>query len=96
MCSIEGFPSSFSGLRIQAIGALYDVVSGCIPHSFCHQEWPEEKDGTLNIPQALVRVGCNRCLGYMAETLETLYFYYNNERNGGRLNIVHTLCRLYT
>ena len=36
-----------------------------------------------------------RYIGYMAETLETLYFYYNSERFGGKLNVVHTLCRLY-
>ena len=41
----------------------------------------------------------DRYIGYMAETLETLYFYFNserNERNGGKLNIVHTVCKLYT
>ena len=36
-----------------------------------------------------------RYIGYMAETLETLYFIKNCERNGGELNVVHTLCRLY-
>ena len=40
-----------------------------------------------------------RYIGYMAETLETLYFMKNsdkfNDRFGGKLNIVHTLCRLY-
>ncbi len=47
-----------------------------------------------------------RYIGYMAETLETLYFMRNSDRlkyggengkNGknGALNIVHTLCRLY-
>ena len=41
----------------------------------------------------------DRYIGYMAETLETLYFYFNSERNerfGGKLNIVHTVCKLYT
>ena len=38
----------------------------------------------------------DRYIGYMAETLETLYFMKNSERFGGKLNIVHTLCRLYT
>lgn len=33
---------------------------------------------------------CDRYLGYMGETLETLYFM----RNAGRLNVVHTECRL--
>ena len=37
----------------------------------------------------------DRYIGYMAETLETLYFISNSEKNGGRLNVVHTLCRLY-
>ena len=41
-----------------------------------------------------------RYIGYMAETLETLYFMRNSERLefGGRrgsMNVVHTLCRLY-
>lgn len=47
-----------------------------------------------------------RYIGYMAETLETLYFMRNSDRlkyggengkNGksGSLNIVHTLCKLY-
>ena len=44
-----------------------------------------------------------RYIGYMAETLETLYFMKNSDkfsdkfsdRFGGKLNIVHTLCRLY-
>ena len=38
----------------------------------------------------------DRYIGYMAETLETLYFMRNSERNGGHLNIAHTLCRLYS
>ena len=40
-----------------------------------------------------------RYIGYMAETLETLYFMKNSDkfsdRFGGKLNVVHTLCRLY-
>ena len=36
-----------------------------------------------------------RYIGYMAETLETLYFMKNSERFGGKMNVVHTLCRLY-
>ena len=41
-----------------------------------------------------------RYIGYMAETLETLYFMRNSERlefggQSGKLNVVHTLCRLY-
>lgn len=36
-----------------------------------------------------------RYIGYMAETLETLYFIRNSERFGGKLNVVHTLCKLY-
>lgn len=38
-----------------------------------------------------------RYIGYMAETLETLYFIKNSERfkYGGNMNVVHTLCRLY-
>ena len=36
-----------------------------------------------------------RYIGYMAETLETLYFIKNSESFGGKLNIAHTFCRLY-
>ena len=38
-----------------------------------------------------------RYIGYMAETLETLYFIKNSKKSkfGGRLNIAHTLCKLY-
>ena len=38
--------------------------------------------------------GCDRAdryIGYMGETLETLYFM----KNADRLNIVHTLCKLF-
>ena len=51
---------------------------------------PEE----LSVPKGSERA--DRYFGYMAETLETLYFFKNSERNGGKLNVVHTLCRLYT
>ena len=37
----------------------------------------------------------DRYIGYMAETLETLYFMKNSDRFDGKLNVVHTLCRLY-
>ena len=33
---------------------------------------------------------------YMTETLETLYFMKNSDKFGGTLNVVHTLCRLYS
>ena len=38
-----------------------------------------------------------RYIGYMAETLETLYFLKNSEmfNFGGKLNVGHTFCRLY-
>lgn len=36
-----------------------------------------------------------RYIGYMAETLETLYFIKNSDKFGGKLNVVHTLCKLY-
>ena len=38
----------------------------------------------------------DRYIGYMAETLETLYFMKNADKFAGNLNVVHTLCRLYT
>ena len=36
----------------------------------------------------------DRYIGYMAETLETLYFMKNAEKFGGKLNIVHTKTQL--
>ena len=38
----------------------------------------------------------DRYIGYLAETLETLYFIKNSDKFGGKLNIVHTVCKLYT
>ena len=38
----------------------------------------------------------DRYIGYMAETLETLYFMKNSDKFSGKLNVVHTLCRLYS
>ena len=35
----------------------------------------------------------DRYIGYMAETL---YYMKNSDKFGGKLNVVHTLCRLYT
>ena len=49
-----------------------------------------ERTEELSVPK-----GCDRgdrYIGYMAETLETLYFM----RNAARLNLVHTECRLLT
>ena len=53
-----------------------------------------ERTEELSVPKGSERA--DRYIGYMAETLETLYFMKNCEQNGGNLNVVHTLCRLYT
>lgn len=38
----------------------------------------------------------DRYIGYIAETLETLYFMKNSDKFCGNLNVVHTFCRLYS
>ena len=48
-----------------------------------------ERVEDLSVPKASERG--DRYLGYMGETLETLYFM----KNADRLNIVHTECKLY-
>ncbi len=48
-----------------------------------------ERIESLSVPKGNER--SDRYIGYIAETLETLYFF----KNAGKLNIVHTGCRLY-
>ena len=49
-----------------------------------------ERTEELSVPKGSERA--DRYIGYMAETLETLYFMYNKDR----LNIVHTGCKLFS
>ena len=49
-----------------------------------------ERTEELSIPKGSER--SDRYIGYMGETLETLYFM----KNADRLNIVHTGCKVYT
>ena len=74
---------------------LYNVIPAkkSVLHDYCAWLFPilmrteELTDGNNR---------SDRYIGYIAETLETLYFIKNSEQNDGKLNIVHTLCRLYT
>ncbi len=52
-----------------------------------------ERTEELSVPKGSERA--DRYIGYMAETLETLYFIKNSEKFGGKLNVLHTGCRLY-
>lgn len=59
--------------------------------NYCEWLFPIlEKSEELSDPKGSDR--SDRYIGYMGETLETLYFI----RNADRLNIVHTECKLYT
>ena len=49
-----------------------------------------ERTEQLSVPKGFDR--SDRYIGYIAESLETLYFL----KNSARLNIVHTECKLFT
>ena len=49
-----------------------------------------ERTEELSVPKGKDR--SDRNIGYMGETLETLYFI----KNVDKLNVVHTECKLYT
>ncbi len=49
-----------------------------------------ERTEELSVPKGSERA--DRYIGYMAETLETLYFMYNRDK----LKIAHTGCKLFS
>lgn len=70
----------------------YNVILAKKPvlREYCEWLFPIlERTEELSVPKGSDR--SDRYIGYMGETLETLYFIKNAER----LNIVHTECKLY-
>lgn len=71
----------------------YNVILARKPvlREYCEWLFPIlERTEELSVPKGSERA--DRYIGYMGETLETLYFMKNSDK----LNIVHTLCKLYT
>ena len=71
----------------------YNVILAkkSVLRDYCEWLFPIlERTEELSIPKGSERN--DRYIGYMGETLETLYFM----KNADRLNVVHTLCRLYS
>ena len=70
----------------------YNVILAkkTVLREYCEWLFPIlERTEELSIPKGRDR--CDRYIGYMAETLETLYFI----KNADRLNVVHTECKLF-
>ena len=70
----------------------YNVILAkkAVLREYCEWLFPIlERTEELSVPKGKDRA--DRYIGYMGETLETLYFI----RNADRLNVVHTGCRLY-
>lgn len=71
----------------------YNVVLAkkLVLRKYCEWLFPIlERTEALSSPRGWERA--DRYIGYIGETLETLYFM----KNADRLNVVHTECRLYT
>ncbi len=70
----------------------YNVILAkkAVLREYCEWLFPIlERTEELSVPRGSERA--DRYIGYMGETLETLYFI----QNADRLNIVHTECKLY-
>lgn len=70
----------------------YNVILAkkAVLREYCEWLFPIlERTEELSVPQGCDR--SDRYIGYMGETLETLYFI----KNADRLNVVHTECKLY-
>ena len=84
---------SFDEILEQRYLYNYNVILAKKPilREYCEWLFPIlERTEELSVPKGKNRR--DRYIGYMGETLETLYFIKNAER----LNIVHTECKLYT
>lgn len=83
----------FSGVLGQKYLYNYNVILAkkSVLRDYCEWLFPIlERTEELSEPKGCDR--SDRYIGYMGETLETLYFM----KNADRLNIVHTTCKLYT
>ncbi len=84
----EAFPSILD----QQYLYNYNVILAKKPvlRKYCEWLFPIlERTEELSVPKGSERA--DRYIGYMGETLETLYFIKNRDR----LNVVHTECKLY-
>ena len=71
----------------------YNIILAkkCVLKDYCGWLFPIlERVEELSVPKGKER--CDRYIGYIGETLSTLYFLYNKEK----LNIVHTGCLFLT
>lgn len=71
----------------------YNIILAkkCVLKDYCGWLFPIlERVEELSVPKGRER--CDRYIGYIGETLSTLYFLYNKEK----LNIVHTGCLFLT
>lgn len=82
----------FSSILQQRYMYNYNVILAkkAVLREYCEWLFPIlERTEELSVPQGSKRA--DRYIGYIGETLETLYFI----KNADRLNIVHTECKLY-
>lgn len=87
------YADAFPGVLQQQYLYNYNVILAKkqVLREYCAWLFPIlELAEELSVPKGSERA--DRYIGYMGETLETLYFM----KNVDRLNIVHTECRLYT
>lgn len=85
------YAEAFSEILGQQYLYNYNVILAkkCVLRDYCAWLFPVlMRVEELSVPKGSDR--SDRYLGYMGETLETLYFM----KNADRLNIVHTECRL--
>ena len=86
------YADAFPKILEQSYLYNYNVILArkSVLREYCEWLFPIlERVGELSVPKASERR--DRYIGYMGETLETLYF----RKNADRLNIVHAGCRLY-
>lgn len=82
----------FSEILEQRYLYNYNVILAkkAVLREYCEWLFPIlERTEELSVPRGNERA--DRYIGYMGETLETLYFL----KNADRLNVVHTECKLY-
>lgn len=87
------YADAFSQVLGQQYFYNYNVILAkkSVLREYCEWLFPIlERTEELSVPQGKDRA--DRYIGYMGETLETLYFMKNRDR----LNVVHTGCRLLT
>lgn len=87
------YAEAFPGILKQQYFYNYNIILAkkAVLGAYCEWLFPIlERVEELSVPRGSERQ--DRYIGYMGETLETLYFMHNRDR----LNIVHTGCRFLT